>query len=44
MMSELIKLVQGAYLKFCVEGHIISIKGELNDRQYQSLQAQAAQI
>ena len=33
-----------AYLKFCVGGHIISIKGELNDRQHQSLQAPAAQI
>jgi len=31
-----------ACLKFCVGGHIISIKGELNDRQHESLQAQAA--
>ena len=34
--------IAGAYLKFCVGGHIISIKGEQNDRQHQSLQAPAA--
>ena len=34
--------VIGAYLKFCVGGHIIVDKGEMNDRQHQSLQAQAA--